>query len=84
MEEYHVETKDGYWLALHRLLPSPQTNHRKSESAKKPVVLLWHGFMMNSEVWLAHPAGNEGNLAIHLVEQGFVSILFHIQTYTNH
>lgn len=61
-EEFVVPTADGYFLALHRLRPKATTS--------KGVVLMWHGFMMTSEVWLAHP-NRESNLAITLVERGY-------------
>jgi lysosomal acid lipase/cholesteryl ester hydrolase len=54
IEEYAVMTKDGYILLLHRLFikPSHFSDDLNDESSKKPVVLLMHGCMMNSEVWL--------------------------------
>ncbi|KAJ9076164.1 cholesterol esterase [Entomophthora muscae] len=46
-------------------LPSPA-----SAEQSKPVVLLWHGFLMNSEVFLSKPDRID-NLAFMLVEQGY-------------
>ena len=42
----------------------------------KPVVLLYHGFMMSSEVWLCN-LDEERNLAFVLAEAGYVLFFFH-------
>ena len=44
VETHHVQTKDGYILALHRI------KHGKYErrAAKKKVVLVMHGVLMSS------------------------------------
>lgn len=68
LDEYLVETKDGYRLGLHRI-SSPHLH--QDQSTKKPVVLLWHGFMMNSEVWVCHPGGPQHNLAFVLADLGY-------------
>lgn len=47
------------------------SNSSETSPSSKPAVLLWHGFMMNSEVWLAHPEGVNGNLALYLIEAGY-------------
>ncbi|KAJ1677811.1 cholesterol esterase, partial [Spiromyces aspiralis] len=46
--------------------------HQQSavSSTRQPVVLLWHGFMMNSEVWVSHPTWNN-ILPFRLAEAGF-------------
>lgn len=74
MDEEMVLTKDGYFLTLHHLLPSPPltvgTAANHVTTAETKTVVLWHGFMMNSEVWMCHPdRGN--NLALLLHEKGF-------------
>jgi hypothetical protein len=50
------------------LEPAPQ-KHPKEEKHIKPVVLLYHGFMMCSEVWLCN-LDEERNLAFVLAEAG--------------
>ncbi len=39
-------------------------------SKSRPVVLLWHGFLMCSEVWVSTPDFNE-SLALTLAEAGY-------------
>lgn len=46
-ETHYCPCKDDYIITLHRL---PRHGG--------PVVLLWHGFMMSSEVWLCHADAN--------------------------
>jgi lysosomal acid lipase/cholesteryl ester hydrolase len=60
-----VRTSDGYFLGLHRILPRD-----KSKDNKRPTVLLWHGFMMNSEIFVCRPE-RTANLAFWLVDLGF-------------
>jgi lysosomal acid lipase/cholesteryl ester hydrolase len=79
-QTHFVTSKDGYILALHRI-PFSRSEHleRKSRARQgggkeqttiKPVVLLWHGCLMSSEVWVATPNMNE-SLAFTLAEAGF-------------
>ncbi|RKP10098.1 triacylglycerol lipase, partial [Thamnocephalis sphaerospora] len=68
VEEHLVETKDGFVLAAHRI-PHGRTESARSDEPK-PVVLLWHGFMMNSEVFACSP-DREKNLAFVLADCGF-------------
>ncbi len=63
IEEHRVLTEDGYYLGLHRI-------HSVELEIDRPIVLLWHGFMMSSDVWLCHPEKNN-NLALVLYQQGF-------------
>ncbi|KAF9584533.1 cholesterol esterase [Lunasporangiospora selenospora] len=48
----------------------PPTKHAKDDEYIKPVVLLYHGFMMCSEVWLCN-LDEERNLAFVLAEAGY-------------
>jgi lysosomal acid lipase/cholesteryl ester hydrolase len=75
METHFVTTTDGYILGLHRL-PHPRSNpnsrskeHPKS-SETKPVVLLWHGFLMCSEVFVCSPDPHL-SLAFTLAQAGY-------------
>jgi lysosomal acid lipase/cholesteryl ester hydrolase len=71
-QTHYVTTRDGYILALHRL-PSTHAeskNARHRQSSGKPVVLLWHGFLMCSEVWVCQTKVNE-SLAFVLAEAGY-------------
>ncbi|KAJ1654404.1 cholesterol esterase [Dispira simplex] len=61
MEEHTVVTQDGYVLGIHRLGTS---------ATRKPVVLLWHGFMMCSDVFVCMP-NQQNSLALHLVDAGY-------------
>ncbi|KAI9592296.1 triacylglycerol lipase [Syncephalis fuscata] len=69
-EEHLVETTDGYVLCLHRIPHARQSPPGSTLDQKKPVVLLWHGFMMNSEVFVCSP-DREKNLAFILADAGF-------------
>ncbi|KXS14323.1 alpha/beta-hydrolase [Gonapodya prolifera JEL478] len=51
---------DESWNFFAQHKPSPQ----------KPVVLLWHGFMMCSEVWICHPS-RDRSLAFTLADLGY-------------
>eukprot|EP00158_Paraphelidium_tribonemae_P007350 Partr_v1_DN28210_c2_g1_i3_m76385 putative triglyceride lipase-cholesterol esterase len=66
VEEYLARTEDGHLLGLHRII----SRNRKPGEFGKPV-LMWHGFMMNSEVWLAHPGAASNNLALRLADLGY-------------
>jgi lysosomal acid lipase/cholesteryl ester hydrolase len=82
-QTHYVTTKDGYILSLHRI-PFSKAELLKNKSTLKnkrsqlniespstrPVVLLWHGFLMCSEVWVSTPEFNE-NLAFTLAEAGY-------------
>ena len=48
-EEHFLITPDGYHLLLHRILPSTPSKTTK----KKPVVLIQHGLLTNSEFLIA-------------------------------
>ncbi|ORX85956.1 alpha/beta-hydrolase [Basidiobolus meristosporus CBS 931.73] len=67
-EEHVVKTQDGYLLGTHRI--KVPKGHPASTTKSKPVVLLWHGFMMNSEVWICNPT-KERNLCFLLAEAGY-------------
>lgn len=66
-EQHIVRTSDGYFLTLHRLCPDPQSTSKFDQSK---VVLFFHGFMMTSEGWLAHPI-RSSNLALNLLDKGY-------------
>lgn len=51
-EAHLVVTKDGYILVLHRIT---SRRDRPVEDASKRPVLLMHGCMLSSEVWVCHP-----------------------------
>jgi lysosomal acid lipase/cholesteryl ester hydrolase len=73
-EEHVVQTKDGYFLGLHRLA------YRKGEegikvnsgrhSIQKKVIFCMHGLLMNSEVWVCQ-TDKERCLPFLLVNQGY-------------
>jgi lysosomal acid lipase/cholesteryl ester hydrolase len=64
-EEYLVKTGDGYILCLQRILPRQQNQCKHTD---RPPVLLVHGLMMCSDIWLM--LGGQ-SLAFLLVEDGF-------------
>jgi lysosomal acid lipase/cholesteryl ester hydrolase len=74
-EEHLVQTTDGYVLCLHRIPHGRRQQAHSSATSgstsneRKPVVLLWHGFMMNSEVYVCSP-DREKNLAFILADSG--------------
>lgn len=57
-ELHRVVTPDGYILEMHRLLGRNPTSNNK----QKPVVLLMHGLLASSAVWvLSGPEKSLGN-----------------------
>ncbi|KAJ2163179.1 cholesterol esterase [Coemansia sp. RSA 552] len=59
-EDHLVETRDGFVLGIHRITgrrnsPASTPLPTDSDSAAKPVVLFWHGFMLSSECFVCHP-----------------------------
>ena len=69
--QYQVETSDGYVLVTHRI-PHGKNETRstgKEGGAPRPAVLLMHGFLMNSEVWVARPGHD--SLPFLLADAGF-------------
>ncbi|TPX57558.1 hypothetical protein SpCBS45565_g08182 [Spizellomyces sp. 'palustris'] len=85
-QHHYVTSKDGYILALHRIPTSrAEHESRKREKAlarrsgtrptrqptnNRPVVLLWHGFLMCSEVWVCTP-DPKLSLAFTLADAGY-------------
>ena len=64
--DYHyTTTKDEYILCVHRLTPSKIVNGE----GQRPVILLWHGAMMNSEVFVC--SIEENSLAKYLQSLGY-------------
>jgi len=73
-EEHYTMTKDGYVLCLHRVLPKASATpadkqQADTKAAPKGVVLLMHGFMMNSEAWVVRGAGRD--LPLLLADEGY-------------
>ncbi|XP_034949218.1 gastric triacylglycerol lipase-like [Chelonus insularis] len=64
-EEHEVITEDGYYLLLHRISGGPQNPVRPG----KPVVLLLHGLMGASDIWVLR--GPRYDIAYQLVDNGF-------------
>ena len=83
-EEHFVTTRDGYILALHRIplarLPDSETSptspaskfsqQQTRNTKRRPTVLLWHGFLMCSEVWVCLP-DPKMSLAFTLAQAGY-------------
>ena len=66
-QDHFVTTKDGYVLGIHRIIdPSIDA----PDISKRPPVLLWHGFLMCSEVWVCSP-DPKMSLALTLVKAGY-------------
>ena len=69
MEEHSVETPDGFYLGLQRIIISPAFECDQTVSLfKKTPVLLMHGLMMSSECFLT---GSHVSLVPFLVKKGF-------------
>uniref|UniRef100_A0ABD2WEA3 Partial AB-hydrolase lipase domain-containing protein n=1 Tax=Trichogramma kaykai TaxID=54128 RepID=A0ABD2WEA3_9HYME len=64
-EEYNVTTSDGYILTIHRMPGSP----KKPPAANKPVVLMVHGLLAASDIWVLR--GPSEDLAFMLVDAGY-------------
>ncbi|KAJ2672222.1 cholesterol esterase [Coemansia sp. RSA 1085] len=60
-EDHLVETRDGFVLGIHRITGKrihAAGSRRSSDmvmDGDRPVVLFWHGFMLNSECFVCHP-----------------------------
>ncbi|XP_049849220.1 uncharacterized protein LOC126318250 [Schistocerca gregaria] len=48
-QRHYAKTEDGWYLCLHHICPNSAEG---VSNAKKPVVLIMHGFMQSSEAWL--------------------------------
>ncbi|KAJ1970373.1 cholesterol esterase, partial [Dimargaris verticillata] len=78
VEEHTVVTQDGYILGIHRIPDSPLCTKTRSPDAAcrrrvlnpKPVILLWHGFMMSSEVFVC-PPDRQNILPLALTDAGY-------------
>jgi len=73
-EEHYVSTKDGHVLGIHRIRAvDEQTSGSGSPPQARPpfkgVVFFQHGFMQNSESWVARGPGK--CLAYTLVDEGY-------------
>jgi lysosomal acid lipase/cholesteryl ester hydrolase len=68
--DHFVTTKDGYILGIHRITNQVQSNTGGSEPSTLPPVLLWHGFLMSSEVWVCSP-DPKMSLALTLSKAGY-------------
>lgn len=70
VEEHSVETRDGFVLGMQRIpLPHGASRRDGADGRARPAVLLQHGLMQCSEVWLTN--GREGSLAFILADAGF-------------
>lgn len=73
-EEHILQTKDGYFLGLHRLAWRKDEEGMRvnagPNSLKKRVVYLHHGLLMNSEVWVCLTDAQRC-LPFVLVDRGF-------------
>lgn len=69
-QPHMARTRDGFHLIMHRIskCQPEQPTSREAIQKKRPPVLMWHGFMMNSEVWVCHPTHS---LAFDLVDKGY-------------
>lgn len=74
--EEHIVNSDGYVLGIHRI-PSPLGDGKKdadlgtppkASHRRRPVVLLGHGFLMCSDIWLC---SKDNSLALMLVNEGY-------------
>lgn len=63
VEDYQVETADGYKLTLFRM------NSTKCDGKKEIPVLLGHGIAQNAIAWT--DLGNSGSVAYNLADQGY-------------
>jgi len=63
-ESHFVQTCDNYLLNIHRIVKIDSVNHAR------PVVVLWHGFLMSSEVWVCNPK-TLANLAFNLASKDY-------------
>ncbi|KAI9226235.1 MAG: sterol esterase-like protein [Piptocephalis tieghemiana] len=79
IEEHLVTTTDGFVLGVHRIPGGKKSMEESmgqedgsfpSDSPDKPIVLLWHGFMMSSEVFVCGHT-EERNLAFALASAGY-------------
>ena len=78
-QPHFITTKDGYILALHRI-PYSRAEHQAAgghraprgslRTPARPVVLIWHGFLMCSEVWVCTPDPT-CSLAFTLADAGY-------------
>lgn len=59
-EKYEVTTEDGYILNLYRM------SSEKCDNLIQPPILLMHGFILNSDIWL--DAGRNASLAYMLAD----------------
>lgn len=69
VEEHSTTTKDGFILGLHRIPRGHPSSGEAAQRGPRPAVLIVHGLMQNSEVWLTN--GREGSLALILADAGF-------------
>jgi len=67
VEEYTVETRDGYLITIHRIPYGRDANGSKEK--KRLPVLIMHGFLECSEVWL--PRGPKKSLPYVLADAGY-------------
>jgi len=74
LQEHFAAIKDGYILGVHRVMRKGTDVLPESaeEGPKRGVVFLMHGFMQNSECWLASGTKNtKRSLPYNLVDAGY-------------
>jgi len=69
VEEHFVQTKDGFILGLHRMLPQEGSHCDGERADSKGVVFFQHGFMQNSEAFIVRGPGK--SLPYILVDLGY-------------
>eukprot|EP00904_Undaria_pinnatifida_P003045 jgi/Undpi1/12741/HiC_scaffold_6.g02409.m1 len=69
VEDHQAVTADGFVLVLHRILSSDREASNGGKKIRKPVVLLMHGLMQDSESLLC--GGRDHALGLRLVTAGF-------------
>jgi hypothetical protein len=67
-ETHHVETDDGYILALHRI-PYGRSESSADQRGDRPVVFLQHGLLCSSADWVM--AGSVKGLGYILADAGY-------------
>ncbi|XP_037949314.1 lipase 3-like [Teleopsis dalmanni] len=65
-ESHFIETEDGYILNLFRI---PYSHKLQNQNAYRPVILLQHGLLSNSDCWLT--SGPDHSLAYLLADAGY-------------
>lgn len=67
-EQHNVQTEDGYIITIFRIPQSPR-NISKSTTDTRPKVLLQHGLLGTSDIWIL--SGTDNSLPFLLADQGY-------------